>query len=112
MELSFRKSEYGRELDIRGVRYTNYNGYGDKTEVFVGFVGEHDWDNKLEKFVLDGHLPIDRIVDKLLYEENVFSFFEDEEEMTDFIDSAKIEQCYVDKTETSYNAKRESRLLK
>lgn len=115
MEISFKRSEYGRELEIQGVRYTNYDCYGDKTEVFVGFVGERGWDGpKLEKFVLDGHLSVDRIIDKLLHEEDVYSYFEDDEETIYYVDSPKSKQCFdnENEAETSYNAKRESRLLK
>lgn len=112
MNVSFKKGEYGRELEIRGVIYTYYERYGDKTEVEVI---DYDIDDRLgvsKLYVLDGHLSIDRIVDKLLHEEDVFSFFEDEEEMNYYVDSTKLKQCFNDRVEQSYNAKRESKLLK
>lgn len=81
MEVYFRNWEYGDDYEIVFVRYTKYDGYGDKTEVVVS----NDKDNyrykpKMEEYVFEGHLSIDRIVDKLLQNNVIGNDFETEEE--------------------------------
>lgn len=81
MEVCFRNWEYGDDYEIVFVRYTKYDGYGDRTEVVVS----NDKDNyrykpKMKKYVFEGHLSIDRIVDKLLQNNVIGNDFETEEE--------------------------------
>ena len=81
MEVCFRNWEYGDDYEIVFVRYTKYDGYGDRTEVIVS----NNKDNpkskpKMQDYVFEGHLSIDRIVDKLLQENIIENDFEIEEE--------------------------------
>lgn len=81
MEICFRNWEYGDDYKIISIRYTKYDGYGDRTEVVVS----NDTDNykyklKMEKYVFEGHLSIDKIVDKLLSLNVISNDFENEEE--------------------------------
>lgn len=65
MNLVFSRGEYGREFKILTVKYTNYGDYGDKTEVSICLSGI--WENKsIENIVLDGHLSINDIVNRIL----------------------------------------------
>ena len=65
MEISFKRSEYGREFKILTVKYTKYDGDCDKTEVSICLSGI--WGNKsIENIVLDGHLSINDIVNRIL----------------------------------------------
>ena len=80
MEVYFRDWKYGDDYEIASVRYT-YDGYDDRTEVVVS----NDRDNyrykpKMEKYMFEGHLSIDRIVDKLLQNNVIRNDFETEEE--------------------------------
>lgn len=65
MDLVFSRGEYGREFKILTVKYTKYDGDCDKTEVSICLSGI--WENKsIENIVLDGHLSINDIVNRIL----------------------------------------------
>lgn len=79
MEISFNGSEYGDDYYIASIRYTNYYGYGDKTEVVVTNDKEKYCNVTMKEYVLDGHLSVDRIIDKLLQMNIIYNDFECEE---------------------------------
>lgn len=64
MDILFSR-EYGKEFKILTVKYTNYGGYGDKTEVSIclSCICER---KRIETIVLDGHLSINDIVNHIL----------------------------------------------
>lgn len=81
MEVYFRNWEYGKDYEIASVRYTKYDGYGDRTEVIVSNdKDDYKYKPKMEKYVFKGHLSIDRIVDKLLQNNVIENDFETEED--------------------------------
>lgn len=79
MKICFRCYEYGDDYYIVSIRYTNYDGYGDRTEVIVTNDEEKYCNVTMKKYVLDGYLNIDRIIDKLLQMNIIYNDFESEE---------------------------------
>lgn len=74
MNISFSKYEYDDGYKIVDIRYTNYSGYGDKTEVIIGRNNDVPY---FKKYVLDGWLDIPIIIKCLLQQDLTMDFEEE-----------------------------------